>query len=203
MAVHVRVHVTMTGIQSEVNMTLNEYQSFAAQGIHDATLEREPIVGFALGLAGEAGEVVDDIKKRIFHGREVPMEHTAEELGDVLWYVANIATQCGFSLDDIIQQNVTKLTARYPEMYSKPDNSCLHNIHLYEGRKVILQRKGPHVAMYNAADGKFIKFINKKEKIAYGFDIEENLRTQCVKRVDGSAIEVEGPSDMLDRLPWD
>lgn len=184
-------------------MTLNEYQSFAARGIHEATLEREPIVGFALGLAGEAGEVVDDIKKRIFHGREVPMGHTAEELGDVLWYVANIATQCGFSLEDIIQQNVDKLMTRYPEMYSRPDNSCLYNVHLYKGRKVILQRRGPHVAMYDAADGKFIKFINKKEKVAYGFDIEENLGAQRAERVDGSVIEIEGPSDMLDRLPWD
>lgn len=203
--VSIAVHVPALAvrIQSEVNMTLNEYQSFAAQGIHDATLEREPIVGFALGLAGEAGEVVDDIKKRIFHGREVPMEHTAEELGDVLWYVANIATQCGFSLDDIIQQNVDKLQKRYPAMYSRPDNSCLYNVHLYEGRKVILQRKGPHVAMYDAADGKFIKFINKKEKIAYGFDIEENLRTLRAERVDGCVIELKEPSDMSDCLPWD
>ena len=181
-------------------MTLKEYQAFAAQGIHDATLEREPIVGFALGLVGETGEVVDDIKKRIFHGREVPMEHTAEELGDVLWYVANIATQCGLSLEDIIQQNVTKLMARYPEMYSKPDNSCLHNVHLYEGRKVILQRKGPHVAMYDAADGKFIKFINKKEKEAYGYDYREQI---VAERVDGGTIEVKGPQSMSDCLPWD
>ena len=181
-------------------MTLKEYQAFAAHGVLEATLEREPIVGFALGLAGEAGEVVDDIKKRIFHGREVPMEHTAEELGDVLWYVANIATQCGFSLEDIIQQNVTKLMARYPEMYSKPDNSCLYNVHLYEGRKVILQRKGPHIAMYNAADGKFIKFLNKEEKKAYGFNYGEQI---VAERIDGNTIEVEGPQHMSDCLPWD
>lgn len=98
-------------------MTLKEYQAFAARGVLEATLEREPVVGFALGLAGEAGEVVDDIKKRIFHGREIPLEHTEEELGDVLWYVANIANQYGFSLDEIIEKNVAKLSARYPKMY--------------------------------------------------------------------------------------
>ncbi len=100
-------------------MTLNEYQKFAAQGIHTATLEREPVVGFALGLAGEAGEVVDDIKKRIFHGREVPIEHTAEELGDVMWYVANIASQYNLSLEDILIQNVVKLQARYADKYRR------------------------------------------------------------------------------------
>lgn len=99
-------------------MTLNEYQAFAARGIHAATLEREPIVGFALGLVGETGEVVDDIKKRVFHGRDIPMEHTKEELGDVLWYVANIATQCGFSLEDIVEENIRKLLSRYPDKYT-------------------------------------------------------------------------------------
>ena len=82
-------------------------------------LFRSPIVGFALGLAGEAGEVVDDIKKRIFHGREVPMEHTKEELGDVLWYIANIATECHLSLEEILEENVEKLLARYPEKYKE------------------------------------------------------------------------------------
>ncbi len=100
-------------------MTINEYQAFASQGIHAATLEREPIVGFALGLAGETGEVIDDIKKRVFHGRDVPLEHTKEELGDVLWYVANIATEYHFSLEEIMQQNVDKLLSRYPDKYGE------------------------------------------------------------------------------------
>ena len=100
-------------------MTLKEYQQFAACGILPATLEREPIVGFALGLAGEAGEVVDDIKKRYYHGRAIDENHTLEELGDVMWYVANIATQMGASLEDIMVNNVEKLTKRYPKMYNK------------------------------------------------------------------------------------
>lgn len=100
-------------------MTIKEYQEFAARGVLEATLKREPVVGFALGLVGEAGEVVDDIKKRVFHERNVPIAHTAEELGDVMWYVANIATSYGLSLEEIIEQNVAKLTERYPQMYTK------------------------------------------------------------------------------------
>lgn len=102
-------------------MTLKEYQEFCARGILPATLEREPIVGFALGLAGEAGEVVDDIKKKYFHGRNIDPIHTAEELGDVMWYVANIATQLGVSIEELLEHNTSKLSARYPEMYgTKP-----------------------------------------------------------------------------------
>ena len=94
-------------------MTLNEYQEFAAQGILSATAEHPtPIVGFALGLVGETGEVVDDIKKRVFHGRNIPMEHTAEELGDVLWYIATLAHDIGFTLEEIGQMNYEKLHSR-------------------------------------------------------------------------------------------
>lgn len=100
-------------------MKISEYQEFCAKGILPATLEREPIVGFALGLAGESGEVVDDIKKKYFHGRTIDPDHTIEELGDVMWYVANIATQLGVTLDEVIERNADKLRVRYPQMYLK------------------------------------------------------------------------------------
>ena len=100
-------------------MKISEYQEFCAKGILPATLEREPIVGFALGLAGESGEVIDDIKKKYFHGRTIDPNHTIEELGDVMWYVANIATQLGVTLDEVIERNADKLRVRYPQMYLK------------------------------------------------------------------------------------
>lgn len=165
-------------------MNFNEYQEFAARGIHEATLEREPIVGFALGLVGETGEVVDDIKKRVFHGRDIPMEHTKEELGDVLWYIANIATQCGFTLDDIVEANVQKLYNRYPNLYAPgPTITDMLETEYIDGEPVIRQgyygkeyvvftRNGPHIAMYKGERGnrKFIKFLNKEEKKTYGID---------------------------------
>lgn len=101
-------------------MNLKDYQEFAALGILPATLEREPIIGFALGLAGETGEVVDDVKKKYFHGRNIDVQHTLEELGDVMWYVANIANQMGASLEEILDANVEKLRKRYPDMYGQP-----------------------------------------------------------------------------------
>lgn len=102
-------------------MTLQEYQKFCNKGVLEETRKREPVVGFALGLVGETGEVVDDIKKRIFHGRDIPLEHTKEELGDVMWYVANICNVYGFDLQDVIDMNVRKLSARYPDMYKKEE----------------------------------------------------------------------------------
>ena len=100
-------------------LNINDYQKFAAKGIRKESEGKNLIVGFALGLGGESGEVLDDIKKREYHGRNISIEHTAEELGDVMWYVANIATQLGFSLEDILINNICKLRDRYPELYEE------------------------------------------------------------------------------------
>jgi NTP pyrophosphatase (non-canonical NTP hydrolase) len=100
-------------------MQFNDYQKFAAKGIRRESEGKNLLVGFALGLGGESGEVLDDIKKREYHGRDISTKHTAEELGDVLWYVANLATQLGYSLEDIVEYNVYKLKNRYPDLYKE------------------------------------------------------------------------------------
>lgn len=68
-----------------------------------------------LGLAGEAGETADMIKKWIFHEKELDVEHLKKELGDVMWYMALMCESFGFDLNEILQMNVDKLKARYPE----------------------------------------------------------------------------------------
>lgn len=68
-----------------------------------------------LGLTGEAGEVSDLVKKGIFHEKGIDLEHLKKECGDVLWYVAMICEACGFNLDDVMQTNIDKLIARYPD----------------------------------------------------------------------------------------
>lgn len=152
-------------------MTLKEYQEFCARGILPATLEREPIVGFALGLAGEAGEVVDDIKKKYFHGRDIDPQHTIEELGDVMWYVANIATQLGVSIEELIENNVGKLSKRYPTMY-EPKHQVAGSLFCAKCGKtcsdvdgtIHYEQSGPHIKATCAHCGAFLKFV-KKEKI--------------------------------------
>lgn len=100
-------------------ISFNEYQAFAKKAIRKESEGKNLIVGFALGLGGESGEVLDDIKKREYHGRDIPIEHTVEELGDVLWYIANIATQLGYTLESIALNNISKLVDRYPDLYKE------------------------------------------------------------------------------------
>ncbi len=73
------------------------------------------VLNGCLGLTGEAGEVSDMIKKWIFHQKELDTEHLKKEIGDVMWYVAMICESMEFDLDEIMQMNIDKLKARYPE----------------------------------------------------------------------------------------
>ena len=73
------------------------------------------VLNGCLGLAGESGEVLDMIKKWIFHEKDLDREHLKKEIGDVMWYVAMLCESFGFDLDEILQMNVGKLKARYPE----------------------------------------------------------------------------------------
>ncbi len=85
-----------------------------------------------LGLAGETGEVVEKIKKLIRNDlvtdasqvSEEKKEEIAKEMGDVLWYLAQLATELGISLDDVASTNIEKLQSRKERgaLHSEGDN---------------------------------------------------------------------------------
>ena len=95
-------------------MTLNDYQHFAARTINRLC---DNLTNTALGLAGEAGEVADLIKKVTCQGHDLEelRPRILEELGDVAWYVALGCTTLGVSLEDVLAANIAKLERRYPE----------------------------------------------------------------------------------------
>lgn len=99
--------------QPSAIVTLNEYQDRAMGTAVFPTHDKMPIVYPALGLAGE---VVDKIKKVIRNGGDFFAGQTnleiAKELGDVLWYIAALSKQLGFSLESIANLNLAKLADR-------------------------------------------------------------------------------------------
>lgn len=101
-------------------ISCTEYQEFASSALQPKFKGETGLYGFALGLGGETGEVLDAIKKREFYERkDIPIEHIEEELGDVMWYVANICTRYGLSLDSVLAKNVKKLNERYKKLYEQ------------------------------------------------------------------------------------
>jgi NTP pyrophosphatase (non-canonical NTP hydrolase) len=116
-------------------MHLGKYQTKAATSAGYPF--RFAVVYPAIGLAGECGEVVEIIKKAVrrCHSRDVQddlseaeLTHIAEELGDVLWYVAALATDLGLDLDIIAAANLDKLARRHRKpkrritLHSGPDS---------------------------------------------------------------------------------
>lgn len=79
------------------------------------------LVHMALGIAGEAGEVVDVIKKTMMYGKDLDKEHVKEECGDMLWYMSNLLHEVGSSFEEVMQMNVDKLAKRYPNGFTEKD----------------------------------------------------------------------------------
>ena len=100
-------------------MTINEYQAAALRTAQTEELTHiELVMNAALGLCGESGEVADIVKKFRFQGHDLDFEHIAKELGDIAWYLAVGAYAIGYDLETILQMNVDKLKARYPNGFS-------------------------------------------------------------------------------------
>lgn len=72
----------------------------------------------AMGLAGESGEVVDLIKKHIFHGKPLDRENLLLELGDVRWYIEVLLAAVGYTMEEVEVANIKKLRARHPNGFN-------------------------------------------------------------------------------------
>lgn len=97
-------------------MTIDEYQKLA---LTTAISHPDPLMDktiWVMGIAGEAGEVVEKWKKLVaYRDGKITTEDMAElkkEMGDVIWYIAVLAHSLGISLDDVLQTNVDKLASR-------------------------------------------------------------------------------------------
>ena len=95
-------------------MELNEYMNLASTTAiyKNPKLQIDPLAYVALGLAGEAGEFANKVKK-MFRDREWSKEALAEELGDVLWYLSQCCKELDLDFDTVASQNINKVQKRY------------------------------------------------------------------------------------------
>ena len=99
-------------------MTINEYQKLAMTTLNPNLDKKDVLINGVMGLCGESGEVIDIVKKHLAQGHELDKEKIIKELGDVAWYMAEIATVLDVELEDVLVQNIEKLKKRYPEGFS-------------------------------------------------------------------------------------
>lgn len=97
-----------------------QYSDFLTR-LHSLEVEGFPterLLTAAVGMSAEAGEFTEIVKKMVFQGKPVNEEnlfHLKRELGDIMWYVSQACIGLDISLEEVIQMNFEKLSARYPE----------------------------------------------------------------------------------------
>lgn len=102
-------------------LTLSDYQRMSRRTAGNKQ-KSDKMEEALFGLAGEVGELCDHYKKYMHQGHDLSYDHMAEESGDVLWYLAEIADALGITLEDIARRNIDKLLKRYPDGFD-PERS--------------------------------------------------------------------------------
>lgn len=115
-------------------MNASEYQKLASRTLIDRpdfeiTDRDMMIIWNALGLAGEAGEVAEMVKKGILHRHGLDIEKLGKELGDCLWYIAALCTKAELDMGQIMEANIAKLMTRYPNGFSHEDSKKRVDVH--------------------------------------------------------------------------
>lgn len=76
-----------------------------------------PLLHAAIGISGEAGELAGAVEKWLWYNKPLDVQNVKEELGDLLWYIAEACNALDFDMGEIMAANIAKLKARYPEKY--------------------------------------------------------------------------------------
>ena len=102
-----------------MNIT-DEYAQFVHSRTKNLGTFDSNLAHMALGIAGEAGELVDAIKKTYAYNKPLDVDNIYEELGDILFYIQGMLNWIGatWTLEDLIVINTDKLTKRYPQGYT-------------------------------------------------------------------------------------
>lgn len=103
-------------------MSPNEYQKLAMRTCSIPYADKGGMLTHAIfGMCSEAGEVAG-IFQKTYQGHEADLVRIKKELGDVLWMIAEACEALGFDMEDVMETNINKLKARYPEGFT-PERS--------------------------------------------------------------------------------
>lgn len=102
-------------------MHIEDFQQLSKRTAPDNG-QRENALNFIIGAFGELSETSELIKKWAFHNHPLDTEKIANELGDVMWYIVNLATEFDLDMDLVLEGNINKLFKRYPNGFNTEDS---------------------------------------------------------------------------------
>lgn len=100
-------------------MNINDYQNKAARTCAKIDGGIMDDIHMILGIQTESAEIADAYKKYIAYKNPLDLVNVKEEIGDTIWYIANMCNMHGWDLRDILDTNIAKLEARYPEKFTE------------------------------------------------------------------------------------
>ncbi len=106
--------------EQSTNFSLAEYQLLCKATAKKFDSPEKEILTWGLGITGEAGDVASCIKKTFAHDND-QRAGIRENIGDALWYAAMICNFFGWNMQDVLNENIAKLKARYPAGFTIPD----------------------------------------------------------------------------------
>ncbi len=100
-------------------MDIREFQRVSTRTLNRELSKEQQVSNMIFGANGELGEVTDILKKHLYQGHRIDKQHLSEEIGDVMFYLVNLATLFNLEFEDILEGNINKLKARYPEGFDR------------------------------------------------------------------------------------
>jgi NTP pyrophosphatase (non-canonical NTP hydrolase) len=108
-------------------MTIKEYQEQAKRTLPKLGSRWDDNIHMVLGMQTEAAELADAFKKRLAYGKNLDEVNIKEEVGDQMWYIANLCNINGWDLGEILETNINKLRVRYPEKFTQ-ENALVRDL---------------------------------------------------------------------------
>lgn len=106
-------------MEEKKHVSLKEYQKLClATAKLDFTSKNEELADWGLGVAGEAGDLAGCIKKTVFHKND-QTQGIRENIGDTMWYLAMICNFYNWDFNEVLAENVEKLSNRYPKGFTE------------------------------------------------------------------------------------
>jgi NTP pyrophosphatase (non-canonical NTP hydrolase) len=115
-------------------MEIKEYQKNAERTLKHMENQRADLEHMLYGLGSEVGELMSMLKAYYVYDKEFDIANYKEELGDICWFLAGACTIMGISMEEVLEKNINKLKARYPEKF---DESLAIHRNLEKEREIL------------------------------------------------------------------
>lgn len=159
---------TNTGIKSSIKVT-------------DEPDTIQNLLHGAMGLCTESGELLDNLKKNLFYGKTLDVLNVKEELGDIFWYAALVAHAMNLSFEEIMEANISKLKARYPDKWNQ-DKAVNRNldkeVQALQKPRQIKVLDHPHSWIRKGDIGTLVKQHGNTDTIEASFNVRDSKQKE-------------------------